>query len=215
MKLFLDTGSVDEIRKANELGVLDGVTTNPSLLAKEKKPYREILQEIVGIVKGPVSAEVTATDTEGMLREGHDYAKIADNIVVKIPIIKAGVPAIKQLSSEGIRVNVTLCFSPTQALIAAKAGASFISPFIGRFDDISTEGMKLVEEIIVIYDNYGYDTEVLVASIRHPMHVVQAALIGADICTMPFGVFDKLLNHPLTDLGLKNFLADWEKAKKG
>jgi transaldolase len=215
MKLFLDTGSVDEIRKANELGVLDGITTNPSLLAKEKKPYREILQEIVSIVKGPVSAEVTATDTEGMLREGHDYARIADNIVVKIPIIKAGVPAIKQLSSEGIRVNVTLCFSPTQALIAAKAGASFISPFIGRFDDISTEGMKLVEEIIIIYDNYGYDTEVLVASVRHPMHVVQAALIGADICTMPFAVFDKLLNHPLTDLGLKNFLADWEKAKKG
>jgi transaldolase len=150
-----------------------------------------------------------------MLREGHDYAKIADNIVVKIPIIKSGINAIKQLSSEGIKVNVTLCFSPTQALIAAKAGASFISPFIGRFDDISTEGMRLVEEIIVIYDNYGYDTEVLVASIRHPMHVVQAAMIGADICTMPFAVFDKLLNHPLTDIGLKNFLADWEKAKKG
>ncbi|HBZ01725.1 MAG TPA: fructose-6-phosphate aldolase [candidate division Zixibacteria bacterium] len=214
MKFFLDTGSVDEIRKANELGLLDGVTTNPSLLAKEKKPYREILKEIVGIVKGPVSAEVTATDTEGMLREGRDYAKIADNIVVKIPIIKTGVNAIRTLTSEGIKVNVTLCFSPTQALIAAKAGASFISPFIGRFDDISSEGMQLVAEIITIYDNYGYETEVLVASVRHPMHVVQAAMIGADICTMPYAVFDKLLNHPLTDIGLKNFLADWEKAQK-
>jgi transaldolase len=215
MKFFLDTGSVDEIRKANELGILDGVTTNPSLLAKEKKPYREILKEIVGIVKGPVSAEVTATETEGMLREGRDYAKIADNIVVKIPIIKTGVKAIKQLASEGIHVNVTLCFSATQALIAAKAGASYISPFIGRIDDVSSSGMRLVEEIITIYDNYGFDTEVLVASVRHPMHVVEAAMLGADICTMPFAVFDKLLNHPLTDVGLKNFLADWEKAQKG
>jgi len=211
MKFFLDTGSIDEIRKANELGILDGVTTNPSLLAKEKKPYMEILREITTMVKGPVSAEVTATDTAGMIREGREFAQIADNIVVKIPIIKSGVPAIKQLASEGIEVNVTLCFSPMQALIAAKAGARFISPFIGRLDDVSTEGMKLIEDIVTIYTNYGFKTKVLVASVRHPMHVVEAALIGADICTMPFSVFDKLLNHPLTDVGLKNFLADWEK----
>ncbi len=215
MKLFLDTGSVDEIRQANELGILDGVTTNPSLLAKEKKPYREILKEICQIVKGPVSAEVTATDTEGMIREGRENAKIADNIVVKIPIIKTGVNAIRQLRAEGIHVNTTLCFSPSQALIAAKAGTNYISPFIGRIDDISSNGMRLVEEIITIYDNYGFDTEVLVASVRHPMHVVEAALIGADICTMPFAVFDKLLNHPLTDVGLERFLADWKKAVKG
>jgi transaldolase len=214
MKFFLDTGSIDEIGKANELGVLDGVTTNPSLLAKEKMPYMDILRAISRMVKGPISAEVTAIDTEGMLREGREFAKIADNIVVKIPIIKTGVPAIKQLASEGIKVNVTLCFSPTQALIAAKAGASFISPFIGRLDDVSTAGMSLIEDVLTIYRNYGYKTEVLVASVRHPMHVVEAALIGADICTMPFSVFDKLLNHPLTDVGLKNFLADWEKAKK-
>lgn len=214
MKLFLDTGSIEEIKKANDLGILDGVTTNPSLLAREKKPYREILREICGIVKGPVSAEVTAVDTDGMLREGRENAGIADNIVVKIPIIKTGVPAIKQLASEGIKVNVTLCFSSTQALIAAKAGASFISPFVGRLDDISTDGMSLIDEIVTIYGNYGYQTEVLVASVRHPMHVVQAALMGADICTMPFSVWDKLLSHPLTDIGLKNFLADWEKAHK-
>jgi transaldolase len=215
MKFFLDTGSVEEIRQANELGILDGVTTNPSLLAREKKPYREILRDICQIVKGPVSAEVTATDTEGMIREGREHARIADNIVVKIPIIRTGVDAIRRLRAEGIQVNTTLCFSPSQALIAAKAGTNYISPFIGRIDDISSGGMQLVEEIITIYDNYGFDTEVLVASVRHPMHVVEAALLGADICTMPFAVFDKLLNHPLTDVGLRNFLADWEKAVKG
>jgi transaldolase len=214
MKFFLDTGSIDEIRKANAIGVLDGVTTNPSLLAREKIPYMDILREITGMVKGPVSAEVTALDTEGMIREGREFAKIADNIVVKVPIIKAGVPAIKQFAAEGIKVNVTLCFSSMQALIAAKAGASFISPFIGRLDDVSTEGMKLIEDIVTIYSNYGFKTEVLVASARHPMHVVESALIGADICTMPFSVFDKLLNHPLTDVGLKNFLADWEKVNR-
>jgi transaldolase len=214
MKIFLDTGSLDEIRKANEIGIVDGVTTNPSLLAKEKIPYRDILKEICKMVPGPISAEVTALDTEGMLKEGREFAKIADNIVVKVPIIKAGVPAIKQFAAEGIKVNVTLCFSPMQALIAAKAGASFISPFIGRLDDVSTDGMTLIEQIVTIYQNYGYTTEVLVASVRHPMHVVEAALIGADICTMPFGVFDKLLAHQLTDIGLKNFLADWEKVKK-
>jgi transaldolase len=214
MKIFLDTGSLDEIRKANEIGMVDGVTTNPSLLAKEKIPYRDILKEICKMVPGPISAEVTALDTEGMLKEGREFAKIADNIVVKVPIIKAGVPAIKQFAAEGIKVNVTLCFSPMQALIAAKAGASFISPFIGRLDDVSTDGMTLIEQIVTIYQNYGYTTEVLVASVRHPMHVVEAALIGADICTMPFGVYDKLLAHQLTDIGLKNFLADWEKVKK-
>ncbi len=214
MKFFIDTGNLQEIKTANDMGLLDGVTTNPSLLAKENRPYEENLKEICKVCKGPVSAEVTATDTAGMLKEAHHLAKLADNIVVKIPIIRDGVTAIKSLTSEGIKVNVTLCFSPTQALIAAKAGANFISPFVGRLDDISESGMSLVEDIVQIYDNYGYETEVLVASVRHPMHVVEAALIGADIVTMPFAVIDKLLNHPLTDVGLKKFLADWEKAKK-
>jgi transaldolase len=214
MKFFIDTGNPDEIRTAREMGLLDGVTTNPSLISKEKRPYRELLSEICGICEGPVSAEVTAIDTEGMLKEARDLAKIADNIVIKIPIIRAGVAAIKQLESDGIRVNVTLCFSPTQALIAAKAGASFISPFVGRLDDVSSDGMGLIEDIITIYDNYGLETEVLVASVRHPMHVVEAALMGADIVTMPFNVIDKLLKHPLTDIGLEKFLADWEKVKK-
>ncbi len=214
MKFFIDTGNTDEIRAAQKMGMLDGVTTNPSLLSRESKPYREILKEICGIVDGPVSAEVTATDTEGMLKEAHELAKIADNIVVKIPIIREGVAAIKKLSSEGINVNVTLCFSPTQALIAAKAGAAYISPFVGRLDDISIIGMDLIEQIITIYDNYEFETEVLVASVRTPTHVVESALMGADVVTMPFAVINKLLNHPLTDIGLKNFLADWQKAKK-
>ena len=214
MKFIIDTGNIQEIMTANEMGLLDGVTTNPSLLAKEKKPYKESLKEICNIVKGPVSAEVTAVDTQGMLDQGHDLAKIADNIVVKIPIIKPGVAAIKKLTAEGIKVNVTLCFSSTQALIAAKAGATYISPFIGRLDDISTSGMSLIEEIVTIYQNYGFSTEVLVASVRHPMHVVEAALLGADVITMPFAVIDKLLNHPLTDIGLKKFIDDWEKAFK-
>jgi transaldolase len=214
MKFFIDTGNADEIRTAAEMGILDGVTTNPSLLSRENKPYLENLRDICGIVDGPVSAEVTATDTDGMIKEAHDLAKIADNIVIKIPIIRGGLKAIRKLTSEGIKVNVTLCFSPTQALIAAKAGATYISPFIGRLDDISTSGMDLVEQIVTIYDNYAFETEVLVASVRHPMHVVEAALIGADIITMPFAVIDKLLNHPLTDVGLKKFLADWEKVKK-
>ncbi len=213
MKFFIDTANLNEIKAANEMGILDGVTTNPSLAAKEKRQFKELLVDICKIVDGPVSAEVTATDTAGMLKEGHELAKIADNIVVKIPIIRDGVAAIKKLSSEGIKVNVTLCFSPTQALIAAKAGAAFISPFVGRLDDVSTSGMQLIEEIVTIYDNYGYDTEVLVASVRHPLHVVEAAMIGADIVTMPFNVIDKLLNHPLTDVGLKKFLEDWEKVK--
>ncbi len=214
MKFFIDTGNTDEIRTAQEMGILDGVTTNPTLLSRENRPYLEVLKDICSIVDGPVSAEVTATTTDGMLKEAHDLAKIADNIVIKVPIIRSGVTAIRKLTAEGIKVNVTLCFSPTQALIAAKAGATYISPFIGRLDDISTSGMDLIEQIVTIYDNYGFETEVLVASVRHAMHVVEAALVGADIITMPFAVIDKLLNHPLTDAGLKKFLADWEKVKK-
>lgn len=214
MKFFIDTGNTDEIRTAQEMGILDGVTTNPTLLSKENKPYLDVLKEICSIVDGPVSAEVTATTTDGMLKEAHDLAKIADNIVIKVPIIRSGLAVIRKLTAEGIKVNVTLCFSPTQALIAAKAGATYISPFIGRLDDISTSGMDLIDQIVTIYDNYGYETEVLVASVRHAMHVVEAALIGADIITMPFAVIDKLLNHPLTDIGLKKFLADWEKVQK-
>jgi len=214
MKFFIDTGNTDEIRAAREMGILDGVTTNPSLLSKEDRPYLENLKEICRIVDGPVSAEVTATDTEGMIKEAYNLAKIADNIVVKVPIIRTGVAAIKRLTSEGIKVNVTLCFSPSQALIAAKAGATYISPFVGRLDDISYIGMDLISQIIRIYGNYGFETEVLVASVRNPTHVVEAALMGADVITMPFAVIDMLLNHPLTDIGLKKFLADWEKVKK-
>jgi transaldolase len=214
MKFFIDTGNPEEIRAAKEMGLLDGVTTNPSLLSKEDRQYRDLLIEICKICEGPVSAEVTAVDTDGIIKEARDLAKIANNIVIKVPIIKAGVTAIKKLESEGINVNVTLCFSMTQALIAAKAGARYISPCVGRLDDISSDGMGLVEDIITIYDNYGFDTEVLVASVRHPMHVVEAALMGADVITMPFNVIDKLLKHPLTDIGLEKFLADWEKVKK-
>jgi len=214
MKFFIDTGNIDEIKAAKEMGILDGVTTNPSLLSRESRPYLENLKEICEVVQGPVSAEVTATDTKAMLEEAHKLAGISEHIVIKIPIIKSGVPVIRQLTSEGIKVNVTLCFSPTQALIAAKAGATYISPFVGRLDDISNFGMDLIEQIVTIYDNYEYETEVLVASVRNPTHVVEAALMGADVITMPFKVIDQLLNHPLTDIGLKKFLADWEKVKK-
>ncbi len=214
MKFFIDTANLDEIREAAELGILDGVTTNPSLVAKEKYDisFKELIKEICRIVPGPVSAEVVSTDVEGMMNEAHDLAKIANNVVVKIPLLKDGLKAVKRLRSEGINTNVTLCFSPTQALLAAKAGASFISPFIGRLDDISHEGMELVEEIVTIYKNYSYKTEVLVASVRHPLHVVQAAMLGADIVTMPFKVIDLLVKHPLTDIGLQKFLSDWKKA---
>jgi len=214
MKFFIDTANLDEIKEASELGVLDGVTTNPSLVAKEKYDitFRELIAEICKIVPGPVSAEVVSTDTEGMMKEAHELAKIASNVVVKIPLLKDGLKAVKRLKAEGIKTNVTLCFSPTQALLAAKAGASFISPFIGRLDDISNEGMELIEQIITIYDNYGFDTEVLVASVRHPLHVAQAAMLGADIVTMPFKVIEQLVKHPLTDIGLERFLADWKKA---
>ncbi|MCL5021383.1 MAG: fructose-6-phosphate aldolase [Bacteroidetes bacterium] len=216
MKFFIDTANLDEIKEAAELGILDGVTTNPSLVAKEKYDisFKELIGEICKIVPGPVSAEVVSTDVEGMMNEAHDLAKIASNVVVKIPLIKEGLKAVKRLKSEGIKTNVTLCFSPNQALLAAKAGASFISPFIGRLDDISTEGMELIEQIVTIYGNYGFDTEVLVASVRHPMHVAQAALLGADVVTMPFKVIDQLIKHPLTDIGLERFLADWKKSNR-
>jgi transaldolase len=213
MKFFIDTANVGEIKQAAALGVLDGVTTNPSLVAKETGKFEDILKQICEIVDGPISAEVAAVDYEGMLREGRILAAIHKNIVVKVPCIKAGLQATKTLAEEGIGVNLTLVFSPTQALLAAKAGARFVSPFIGRLDDISEDGMNLIEQIVSIYDNYSFETEVLVASVRHPMHVVQAALIGADVCTMPFNVIDKLIQHPLTDLGLAKFLADWEKVK--
>ena len=211
MKFFIDTANIDEVREAASLGILDGVTTNPSLVYKEGKDFRKLLDEILKIVDGPVSAEVIATDYEGILKEAREYATIHKNIVVKVPLIKEGLKAVKTLSDENINTNVTLCFSPTQALLAAKAGATYISPFIGRLDDTSTNGMELIEQIVQIYRNYGYETQVLVASVRHPLHLVEAALIGADICTMPFSVIDKLFNHPLTDIGLRKFLADWDK----
>ncbi len=213
MKFFIDTANIDEIKEAASLGVLDGVTTNPSLVSKESGKFEDILRQICEVVDGPISAEVTATDYEGMLREGRALAKIHDNIVVKCPCTKAGLQATKTFAEESIDVNLTLVFSPTQAIFAAKAGARFVSPFIGRLDDISQEGMELIEQIVQIYDNYAYDTEVLVASVRHPMHVVQAALIGADICTIPFAVIEKLFRHPLTDIGLEKFLKDWEKVQ--
>ena len=213
MKFFIDTANIDEIKEAAALGVLDGVTTNPSLVSKEGKDFRKLLDEILKIVDGPVSAEVISTDYQGILKEGRDLASIHKNIVVKIPLIKEGLKAVKTLTSEGIKVNVTLCFSPTQAILAAKAGATYVSPFVGRLDDISTSGMDLISQIVQIYRNYDYKTEVLVASVRHPLHVVEAALIGADVCTIPFDVIKKMFNHPLTDLGLEKFLSDWKKLK--
>ena len=211
MKFFIDTADIDEIREAASLGILDGVTTNPSLVYKAGKDFRKLLDEILEIVDGPVSAEVIATDYEGILKEAREYASIHKNIVVKVPLIKEGLKAVKTLSNENINTNVTLCFSPMQALLAAKAGATYISPFIGRLDDISINGMELIEQIVQIYRNYSYDTQVLVASVRHPLHVVEAALIGADVCTIPFAVINKLFNHPLTDNGLDKFLSDWKK----
>ncbi len=214
MKFFIDTASISEIKEANDLGVLDGVTTNPSLVAKEGKEFIPLLKEICAIVRGPISAEVIATDFDGMMKEGRELAKIHENIVVKVPLIKDGLKAVKALKAEGIRTNVTLCFSANQALLAAKAGAYFISPFVGRLDDISTNGMDLIGQIVTIYHNYGYDTQVLVASVRHPLHVIDAAMMGADICTMPFKVIDQLIKHPLTDIGMERFLADWKKGQK-
>ena len=213
MKFFIDTANINEIKEAASYGLLDGVTTNPSLVSKEGKDFKELLNEIVKIVDGPISAEVVSTEYKGMLDEAKDLASIHPNIVVKIPLIKEGLKAVKTLTSEGIKVNVTLCFSPSQALMAAKAGATYISPFVGRLDDISSDGMFLIDQIVQIYRNYNYSTQVLVASIRHPMHLVQAALMGADVATMPFSVIDKLFKHPLTDIGLEKFLSDWKKLK--
>jgi len=214
MQFFIDTANLDEIKKAAAMGVLDGVTTNPSLAAKETAPYKDLLKDICAVVSGPVSAEVLATDTEGMIREADELVKIADNIVIKIPTILEGLTAIKTLSDRGIKTNATLVFSPAQALLVAKAGATYVSPFVGRLDDIATGGMQLIDQIVQIYQNYMYDTEVLVASVRYPMHVVEAALIGADVVTMPYKVIEKLIRHPLTDSGLEKFLADYRKAKK-
>ena len=214
MKFFIDTADVNEIKEAESLGILDGVTTNPTLISKTGRPFKETIEEICTIVKGPVSAEVVSTDTEGIIKEGRDLAKIADNIVVKVPLIKDGLKAVKVLTSEGIKVNVTLCFSSNQALLAAKVGATYISPFVGRLDDKGHTGMEVIDEIRTIYDNYGFETEIIVASIRNPLHVRDAALMGADIATIPFAVFNNIVKHPLTDEGLKNFLADWEKVPK-
>ena len=213
MKIFADTGSIKEIEALAALGILDGVTTNPSLLAKEAGDFRANLKKICDIVKGPVSGEVTATDFAGMMREGHDIAKIDAHMVVKVPLTRDGVKACKALSGEGIPVNVTLVFSAAQAILAAKAGATFVSPFVGRLDDIASGGMDLIRDIVGIYDNYEITTEVLVASCRHPMHIVEAARIGADICTCPVSVIDALYNHPLTTSGLEKFLKDWEKSQ--
>jgi transaldolase len=213
MKLFIDSGNLKEIEALVPLGIIDGITTNPSLLAKEGGDYRAILKKICEIVKGPTSAEVVATDVEGMLREGRELAKIDQHIVVKVPFTRAGVQACKTLSSEGTRVNVTLIFTAAQALLAAKVGATFVSPFVGRLDDIATSGMNLISEIVDIFENYDFSTEVLVASTRGPMHIVEAARLGADICTCPAPVIDALFKHPLTDIGLERFLKDWEKAQ--
>lgn len=211
MKFFIDTADLDEIREANAMGVLDGVTTNPSLMRKVGgSDFHEHIKKICALVDGDVSAEVIATDYEGMVSEGRVLARLHPNVVVKVPLIADGIKAIKTFSGEGIKTNCTLCFSATQALVAAKAGATYISPFIGRLDDISTSGMQLIEQIIIIYENYGYDTEVLAASIRHPMHVVDAAMAGAHVATIPFGVIKQLIKHPLTDSGLEKFLADWK-----
>ncbi len=213
MKLFVDTGNVKEIEALASLGILDGVTTNPSLMARESGDYRQILKQICQIVKGPVSGEVVATDTAGMIREGREIAAIDEHMVVKVPFTKQGVEACRTLASEGTRVNVTLIFSATQAWLAAKVGASYVSPFVGRLDDIGTTGMTLIREIVDIFDNFEYATEVLVASVRHPIHVVEAARMGADVVTCPPAVIEQCFKHPLTDIGLEKFLKDWEKAQ--
>ena len=214
MKFFIDTANVKEIREAAELGILDGVTTNPTLISRENREPRGLLKEICEIVDGPISAEVVALDTEGMVREGKELATLHENITIKIPMTVDGLKAVRRLSDEGIKTNVTLIFSPSQALLAAKAGATFISPFVGRLDDVSTVGMELVESIMAVYANYAFNTEVIVASIRNPLHVVDAALMGADIATIPFKVIAQLAKHPLTDIGIANFLKDWEKVPK-
>jgi transaldolase len=212
MKLFLDTGNIKDIETLVTIGIIDGVTTNPSLLAKEPGDYKENLKKICAIVKGPVSGEVIATEFDGMIQEGHEIAKLDEHMVVKLPLTRNGIRACKTLSDEGIRVNVTLVFSAAQALLAAKAGATFVSPFVGRLDDVGSNGMDLIRDIVQIYENYEYTTEVLVASCRHPIHIIEAARLGADICTCPPAVIDQLFNHPLTNIGLERFLKDWDKA---
>ncbi len=212
MQIFLDTANLDQIREGVALGVLDGVTTNPSLIARERRPFRPLVEEICRLVEGPVSLEVVATDEEGMIKEGKELVKIAPNVVVKCPMTKDGLRAVKRLSGEGIKINQTLVFSPAQALLSAKAGATYVSPFIGRLDDVGHVGMDIIRAIMSIYANYGFETQVLTASIRHPIHVVEAAMAGAHIATMPFAVLEQLLKHPLTDAGLKKFLEDWNKS---
>jgi transaldolase len=214
MEFFLDTAEMKEIEAGLEWGMVDGVTTNPSLVAKAGKAYLPTVQEIAKLVPGPVSGEVLATEYEEIMSQGHRLAALADNVVVKVPLTPDGLRAVKALKKEGIRTNVTLCFSATQALLAAKAGAAYISPFVGRLDDIAEEGMELVEQIMTIYDNYGFDTKVLVASVRHPIHIVQAGMLGAHVATIPFKVLEQLYKHPLTDAGLERFLADWKKTGK-
>ena len=211
MKFFIDTANIEEIKKGMAIGMVDGVTTNPSLVAKEKRPFIEILRDICQAVPGPVSAEVVSLDAEKMLKEGKELAKLADNIVIKVPMTSEGLRATSAFAAEGIKTNVTLVFSAMQAMLAAKAGATFVSPFVGRLDDTGVKGMDIVEEIVTIFDNYGYQTEIIVASVRSPQHVLDAALIGADIATIPYKVIEQLARHPLTDLGIKQFLADWEK----
>ncbi|HEX7959317.1 MAG TPA: fructose-6-phosphate aldolase [Terriglobales bacterium] len=213
MKFFVDTANINEIREAAAMGVLDGVTTNPSLIAKEGRPFKEGVLEICDVVKGPVSVEVTAVDKDGMVKQGNEFAGWNKHVVVKLPTTREGVKACKALSEKGIKINMTLCFSSSQALLVAKAGASYVSPFVGRVDDISWNGMDLIRQIVQIYKNYDFKTEVLAASLRHPMHVVESALAGAHVGTMPFKVLEMLFNHPLTDKGLAQFLKDWEKVK--
>ena len=211
MKIFLDTANLEEIRRGVGWGVVDGVTTNPTLIAKEGADFETRVKEICDLVQGPVSAEVTSTDTESMIREARKLAELSEHVVVKIPMTYEGIRAVKRLTQERIKTNVTLVFSPTQAILAAKAGATYVSPFIGRIDDVSSDGMKLLEEIVTIYNNYAFETEIIAASTRHPMHVLEAALIGVDIVTMPFAVLEKLFSHPLTDIGLERFAKDWER----
>jgi len=214
MKLFIDSADINEIKEAADMGVLDGVTTNPSLVAKTGRSFDEVAKEILEFVDGPVSLEVVSTDFDGMIKEAHDLVKLGDNVVIKIPLITEGLKATKALADEGVNVNMTLCFSPMQALLAAKAGAAYISPFVGRLDDISQPGMELIQQIVDIYSNYAFTTEILVASIRNPIHMLESAQMGADVATVPFKVIDQLMKHPLTDIGLEKFLADWEKVPK-
>lgn len=213
MKLFLDSADIDEIRSTAETGLLDGLTTNPSLVAKQGQSFDALLKEITQLVPGPISAEVISTEKEGMLQEAEKLVQIADQIVIKVPLTKEGLKACKELNSQGVKVNVTLCFSPLQALLAAKAGATYVSPFIGRLDDVGHEGTDLIEQMVQIFDQYGFETQILAASIRHPVHVLQSALAGADVATLPYKVFTQLFQHPLTDKGLEKFLSDWKKLK--